>query len=136
MVTVDSCITALLTYWRFALLYRRLPRKIKKRPSVAADRGIRTAIRLLRSPPEGLDIEAATDVLHSGKIAAEELPAEIGVPGLHADLFPYQAKGIQWMWETVNRTGGLILADEMGLGKTLQIIALLLLEPPEKPLPH
>lgn len=94
-----------------------------------------TAIRLLRSPPEGLDIEAAPDVLHSGKIAAEELPAEIGIAGLHADLFPYQARGVQWMWETVNRTGGLILADEMGLGKTLQIIALLLMDPPEKAAP-
>lgn len=94
-----------------------------------------TAIRLLRSPPEGLEIEAAPDVLHSGKIAAEELPPEIDIPGLHADLFPYQARGVQWMWETVNRTGGLILADEMGLGKTLQIIALLLMDPPEKTAP-
>lgn len=94
-----------------------------------------TAIKLLRSPPEGLDIEAAPDVLHSGKIAAEELPAEIGIAGLNADLFPYQARGVQWMWETVNRTSGLILADEMGLGKTLQIIALLLMDPPEKTSP-
>lgn len=94
-----------------------------------------TAIRLLRSPPEGLEIEAAPDILHSGKIAAEELPSEINIPGLHADLFPYQARGVQWMWETINRTGGLILADEMGLGKTLQIIALLLMEPPEKAAP-
>lgn len=94
-----------------------------------------TAIRLLRSPPEGLEVEAAPDILHSGKIAAEELPPEIDIPGLHADLFPYQARGVQWMRETVNRTGGLILADEMGLGKTLQIIALLLMDPPEKTAP-
>ncbi|MCA9488773.1 MAG: DEAD/DEAH box helicase [Myxococcales bacterium] len=85
-----------------------------------------TAIRLLRSPPEGLEVEAAPDILHSGKIAAEELPPEIDIPGLHADLFPYQARGVQWMRETVNRTGGLILADEMGLGKTLQALAAIL----------
>lgn len=94
-----------------------------------------TAIRLLRSPPEGLEIEAAPDLLHSGKITAEELPPEIDIPGLQADLFPYQARGVRWMWETVNRTGGLILADEMGLGKTLQIIALLLMDPPENAAP-
>lgn len=94
-----------------------------------------TAIRLLRSPPEGLEIEAAPDILHSGKIAAEELPPEIDIPGLQADLFPYQARGVRWMWETVNKTGGLILADEMGLGKTLQIIALLLMDPPENAAP-
>lgn len=94
-----------------------------------------TAIRLMRSPPEGVKVEASPDVLHSGKIAAEELPSEIGILGLNASLFPYQARGVQWMWETVNRTGGLILADEMGLGKTLQIIALLLMEPPERSAP-
>ncbi|MDP2738623.1 MAG: DEAD/DEAH box helicase [Pseudorhodobacter sp.] len=94
-----------------------------------------TAIKLFRTPPEGLGVEMAPDVLHSGKIAAEELPSAIEITGLHADLFPYQAKGVQWMRETVDRTGGLILADEMGLGKTLQIIALLLMEPPEKTSP-
>jgi SNF2 family DNA or RNA helicase len=52
------------------------------------------------------------------------------LPGLSADLFPYQARGIQWMRETLADTRGLILADEMGLGKTLQVIALLVLDPP------
>lgn len=94
-----------------------------------------TAIRLMRSPPEGIKVEASPDVLHAGKIAAEGLPSEIGIDGLNASLFPYQARGVQWMWETVSRTGGLILADEMGLGKTLQIIALLLMEPPERSAP-
>lgn len=89
-----------------------------------------TAVRLLRNPPEGVLVEAGSDVLHSGKAAAEELPAEIEIHGLNATLFPYQARGVQWMWSTVERTGGLILADEMGLGKTLQIIALLLMDPP------
>jgi SNF2 family DNA or RNA helicase len=94
-----------------------------------------TAIRLLRVPPEGMTVEATPDVLHSGKIAADEMPDEVEIKGLNADLFPYQARGVQWMWDTVNRTGGLILADEMGLGKTLQIIALLLKDPPEKTSP-
>ncbi|KQB15305.1 DEAD/DEAH box helicase [Rhodobacter capsulatus] len=94
-----------------------------------------TAIRLLRACSDEIAVQAAPDVLHAGKLAAEELSAEVDIPGLHADLFPYQARGVQWMWETVNRTGGLILADEMGLGKTLQIIALLLLDPPEKTAP-
>lgn len=52
-----------------------------------------------------------------------------------ATLFPYQARGVRWMWETINHTGGLILADEMGLGKTLQIIALLLMAPPKSDSP-
>lgn len=91
-----------------------------------------TAISLLRSPPEGFGVEAAEDVLHAGKIAAESLPATVRIQGLQAELFAYQARGVQWMWETVQRTGGLILADEMGLGKTLQIIALLLMDPPER----
>ncbi|WP_422002703.1 DEAD/DEAH box helicase [Roseovarius mucosus] len=97
----------------------------------ASDISYATAIKLYRSPPEGLAVQLAPDVLHSGKIAADELPAQVDIPGLVADLFPYQARGVRWMWETVSRTGGLILADEMGLGKTLQIIALLLKDPPE-----
>lgn len=93
------------------------------------------AIGLIRSAPEGLTIETASEILNPAKVAAEHLPDRIEVGGLHATLFPYQARGVQWMWDTVNRTGGLILADEMGLGKTLQIIALLMMEPPEKESP-
>ena len=94
-----------------------------------------TAIKLLRFPPEGVKVEAASDVINSGKIVAEEIPLGIEILDLHANLYPYQAQGVQWMWQTVNLNGGLILADEMGLGKTLQIIALLLIEPPNKSSP-
>ena len=94
-----------------------------------------TAIKLLRFPPEGVKVEAASDVINSGKIVAEEMPLGIEILDLHANLYPYQAQGVQWMWQTVNLNGGLILADEMGLGKTLQIIALLLIEPPNKSSP-
>jgi SNF2 family DNA or RNA helicase len=94
-----------------------------------------TAISLMRGVPEGLSVEADPEILHSGRVAADRLSESIEVQGLEATLFPYQARGVQWMWETVNRTGGLVLADEMGLGKTLQIIALLMMEPPVKSSP-
>lgn len=88
------------------------------------------AIALLRSVNGTLPI-SATERFHSaGRISAEELPQNVDIPGLNASLFSYQAKGVQWMRATITRTGGLILADEMGLGKTLQIIALLLMDPP------
>ncbi|MCP2316066.1 Helicase conserved C-terminal domain-containing protein [Nocardia amikacinitolerans] len=45
---------------------------------------------------------------------------------LHADLRPYQARGIGWLTETVEAYGGAVLADEMGLGKTVQAIGFLL----------
>lgn len=98
--------------------------------SDAADLSYAAVIALIRERSNDIHVLASDTLLHSGKIAAESLPAAIEVVGLHADLFPYQAQGVQWMWETVNRTGGLILADEMGLGKTLQIIALLMKSPP------
>ncbi|MYN17125.1 DEAD/DEAH box helicase [Rugamonas sp. FT107W] len=66
--------------------------------------------------------------LKPGYEAAETFGGQLVIPGLRATLFPYQAKGVQWMWTTIHNTGGLILADEMGLGKTLQIISLLLLD--------
>ncbi len=89
------------------------------------------AIRLMRDTGLIMGIEPQAAFLKSGQIAAEDLEGEIFVPGLTATLFPYQARGVRWMWETIGHTGGLILADEMGLGKTIQIIALLLMETPQ-----
>lgn len=89
-----------------------------------------SALALIRLKSDVFRVKASEEVLHSGKIAAEDLAPAIEIHGLRADLFPYQARGVQWMWETLRRTGGLILADEMGLGKTLQIIALLVKSPP------
>ena len=69
------------------------------------------------------------EVIASANTEASSTPP-VDVPSLHANLYPYQAHGIAWMYQCLRRTNGLILADEMGLGKTLQIIALLLLDPP------
>lgn len=82
----------------------------------------------LHSP---LPIFATERFWQAGKDAADTLPEDIDIPGLNAHLFPYQARGVRWMHLTVSRSGGLILADQMGLGKTLQIISLLLLDPPD-----
>ncbi|WP_449396774.1 DEAD/DEAH box helicase [Devosia riboflavina] len=88
------------------------------------------AIRLLRYSSGGIPVIPSNDILEPGRIAAEVQSGALEIAGLKAELFPYQARGVQWMWETISRTGGLILADEMGLGKTIQIIALLLISPP------
>lgn len=87
------------------------------------------AISLLSSNGP-LPVFATEAFRQAGKDAADSLPDGIDIPGLHATLFPYQARGIRWMHRTASKTGGLILADQMGLGKTLQVIALLLLDPP------
>ncbi|WP_296940678.1 DEAD/DEAH box helicase [uncultured Marivita sp.] len=92
-------------------------------------------VRLTQEPNELILIEADPDVFRSGRAAADELVSAVVIPGLDAKLFPYQARGVQWMWQTARRTGGLILADEMGLGKTLQIIALLMIDPPPQTAP-
>jgi SNF2 family DNA or RNA helicase len=94
-----------------------------------------TAIRLMRDGDALMQAMPDESFLKAGRDAAENLESEIQIPGLDASLFPYQARGVRWMQETVSHTGGVILADEMGLGKTLQIIALLLLEPPQHSAP-
>lgn len=54
------------------------------------------------------------------------IPAQEGIPGLQAQLRPYQTVGVNWLW-FLSRLGlGGCLADDMGLGKTLQVLALLL----------
>lgn len=55
-----------------------------------------------------------------------EIQGQAAVPGLQAELRPYQAAGVNWLW-LLSRLGlGGCLADDMGLGKTLQMLALLL----------
>lgn len=89
------------------------------------------AVRLIRAKGLDLAVEPSASFLQAGSALSEELEGNFDVPGLTASLYPYQARGVHWMRETIAHTGGLILADEMGLGKTLQVIALLLLDPPQ-----
>ena len=61
------------------------------------------------------------------------IPAQEGIPGLMAQLRPYQAIGVNWLW-FLSRLGlGGCLADDMGLGKTVQLLALLLRRKTEIP---
>ena len=87
-------------------------------------------LAIVRQPQDMVPVAVDPDVFAAAKSLAEGMGEGFAVPDLHATPFPYQADGIAWMHRTLGITGGLILADEMGLGKTLQIIALLLLEPP------
>ena len=87
-------------------------------------------LALERGSDDQLQVLLDPSVLESGNAAAGRTDASTAVPGLQATLFPYQAHGVAWMAETLQRTGGLILADEMGLGKTIQIIGAMLLDPP------
>ena len=45
-------------------------------------------------------------------------------PGLHAELRPYQQRGVAWLAEMADLGLGGVLADDMGLGKTVQLLAL------------
>lgn len=53
--------------------------------------------------------------------------------GLQAQLRPYQADGVRWLWFMTRLSLGACLADDMGLGKTIQVIDLLLRRQAEKP---
>lgn len=87
-------------------------------------------LSLQRNPFEELTVEIDPSTWESGDVQAARETAPLELRGLNATLYPYQAGGIAWMHQTLQHTGGLILADEMGLGKTLQILGVLLLDPP------
>jgi SNF2 family DNA or RNA helicase len=90
-------------------------------------------LNLIRSNQDIIDIKHEETLFSAAKIDASNLHEKnFIVPKLNASLFAYQAKGVLWMNKTLKNLGGLILADEMGLGKTIQIISLLLINPPEK----
>jgi SNF2 family DNA or RNA helicase len=62
---------------------------------------------------------------------------DLTVPAsIHAQLRPYQVRGFQWMYSTLERGFGVILADDMGLGKTLQTLTLLERLKDDGKLPH
>ena len=65
-----------------------------------------------------------------GVLAELREPARLGagaeIPGLQAQLRPYQAVGVNWLWFLARLGLGGCLADDMGLGKTVQMLALLL----------
>ena len=92
-------------------------------------------VSLVRLDNPYIPVIAEESVFHSAQSSAAGLRPDQEIPGLNANLFPYQAQGVAWMDQTIRHTGGLILADEMGLGKTIQIIALLLCEKPENSRP-
>ncbi len=66
-----------------------------------------------------------TVTLGSAALAAALPVAPKGVPGLEAELYPFQADGLGFLQFVAAQGIGCVLADEMGLGKTLQVIALL-----------
>jgi SNF2 family DNA or RNA helicase len=92
-------------------------------------------LELLRNSESPISIDADESVYIPGKAEAEKFDGSETIPGLDGTLYPYQARGVEWMLDTIKHTGGLVLADEMGLGKTIQIISLLLSERPTKDSP-
>ncbi len=72
-------------------------------------------------------VKAGAGFLEVLRAARGELPLEEeNVPGLKAELRPYQKYGLAWMRLLARLGMGACLADDMGLGKTLQVIALML----------
>lgn len=92
-------------------------------------------LEIQRADLDWIHVVLDESVLVSANDEAARKVEDISVPGLNAKLYGYQAKGISWMREAIGRTGGVILADEMGLGKTIQILGLLLLDPPTSETP-
>jgi len=94
-----------------------------------------TVLKLFQDNDPDIIIHFSDNVFISGATKANQFEENFIVPGLKANLYPYQSKGVQFMKSCISFTGGVILADEMGLGKTMQIISLLLIDKPDKTLP-
>lgn len=66
----------------------------------------------------------ATELIDRGRVLRAQPTAEsTTVPGLQAELRPYQREGLAWLQSLRTSESGGVLADDMGLGKTLQTIA-------------
>ncbi|TVR41889.1 MAG: DEAD/DEAH box helicase [Planctomycetota bacterium] len=98
--------------------------------------GFHEAMRLLagvgRSVGDEHTVDADWSQVSAGPWLAETLrglrereDANDAIPGLHASLRPYQARGVRWLSLITGLGLGGCLADDMGLGKTIQVLALL-----------
>ncbi len=75
----------------------------------------------------GDQLAALLEQLRDPQNSKSALPGKLPASLFKAQLRPYQATGVTWLWQ-LNQIGlGACLADDMGLGKTVQIIALLML---------
>lgn len=92
-------------------------------------------LHLKKTGIEGVKIIISPEITETANSRSLSLSLPSGVPGLDAELYPYQEHGVAWLAEAIQSIGGAILADEMGLGKTLQIIALFLLNRPSETQP-
>ncbi|NOR44161.1 MAG: hypothetical protein GQ534_01125 [Candidatus Delongbacteria bacterium] len=73
------------------------------------------------------------DDLMSKESSDEIFKIDSEIEGFHGTLRKYQEDGVAFIKFLDNMGLSVILADDMGLGKTIQIIALLLLKKPVKP---
>src|SRR5690625_887124 len=87
------------------------------------------AVNILRDNGFSLDTELQT-FLGRSSMHVDKMSADIKVPGLKHDLFPFQQKGVEFIEA---RDGRALIADEMGLGKTVQAIAWLQLRKELRP---
>lgn len=65
------------------------------------------------------------EVTNAGSTGQPPASRRLRRHALNADLYPYQADGIDFLNLVASQEIGCILADEMGLGKTLQVIGML-----------
>ncbi|MBD0689302.1 DEAD/DEAH box helicase, partial [Streptomyces sp. CBMA123] len=85
-------------------------------------------------PVTGVRVDGPLGDLLAGAAATPAAPEVPPLPAdFHAELRPYQQRGLAWL-TTMSRLGlGAVLADDMGLGKTVQTLALLAAERAERP---
>ncbi|HEX8866714.1 MAG TPA: DEAD/DEAH box helicase, partial [Lentzea sp.] len=85
--------------------------------------GLTEADESLPLPLMSVEADGWLGDLLSGK-ADEQLEPVEPPPGFHAQLRPYQQRGLAWL-AFLDKIGlGACLADDMGLGKTVQLLAL------------
>ncbi len=117
-----------------------LPKQVSELYEEIADLIAKNEVRLHRNQitrlsaiaetlPATTDWQDSLDLLKQARdICSTPLVRQNKVPGLQAELRPYQWLGVCWLQHLAARSVNGLLADDMGLGKTLQTIAHLCLE--------
>lgn len=106
--------------------------------NILATYSLATYNEFIISPEAMIEIEKYKTIFEEQKKIAEvkiaaskAIEANIEIPNLKGNLFPFQKAGVQFIENTGGKT---LLADEMGLGKTVQAISWTLLHPEKIPI--
>lgn len=127
----DTKLSEVLEYWQGknsdGVTFAEALRMLSGIHEASDDQKLQETIAAWSTVVEGKRLNELLTLLRNPEHTSTAALTKVLATTLHAQLRPYQLRGVQWLWNLYTLKLGGCLADDMGLGKTIQLISLLLL---------